>query len=114
MRLLILIFSLSLCVSCASNPDTEAHRLALWNFTYKADIDDELRVYDSISSNFSGDCEDFAYTLRKQIGGDVWYVLLPDGTAHAALVKNNMVYDSLFKRPAEQDKYKGTFLYIMN
>ena len=111
MRLLILIFSLA---GCASNPDYEAHRLALWNFKYKADIDDEWLIYDRIDQPFFGDCEDLSLTLQKQIGGKVWYVLLPDGTAHAALVKNKMVYDSLFKRPVEQDKYKGTFLYIMN
>lgn len=111
---LILIFSLSLCASCASNPDAEAHRLALWNFQYQPDITDEWKVYDRIDQPFFGDCEDFSLSLQKQIGGDVWYVLLPDGTAHAALVKNKMVYDNLFKRPVELDKYKGTFLYIMN
>ena len=113
MRLLILIvFSLIGCVSLSL--DEEAHRLALWNFKYRADIADEWIIYDRIDQPFFGDCEDLSLSLQKQIGGDVWYVLLPDGTAHAALVKNNMVYDSLFNRPVAQDEYKGTFLYIMN
>jgi len=103
-----------LCASCVSNPDAEAHRLALWNFKYRADINDELRVYDSISNNFSGDCEDFAYTLRKQIGGDVWYVLLLDGTAHAALVKDGIVYDNINRRPTGVTDYRGQFIKIMS
>ena len=112
MRLLILIFSLTGCVSLSL--DEEAHRLSLWNFKYKADVDDEWLIYDRIDQPFFGDCEDLSLSLQKQIGGDVWYVLLLDGTAHAALVKNKMVYDSLFKHPVELNEYKGTFLYMMN
>ena len=54
----------------------------------------EYRIYDRIDRPFYGDCEDAAFTLQKQIGGDVWYVLLNNGTAHAALVKNGIVYDN--------------------
>lgn len=49
----------------------EAHRLALWNFSYEKDANDEYRIYDYIDRPFFGDCEDFAFTLQKVIGGDV-------------------------------------------
>ena len=112
MRLLILIvFSLIGCVSLSL--DEEAHRLALWNFKYKADVGDEWLIYDRIDQPFTGDCEDLSLSLQKQIGGDVWYVLLHDGTAHSALVKNGIVYDSLFKHPVKREEYEGSFIFIM-
>lgn len=113
MRLLTLI-AFSLCASCVSNPDAEAHRLALWNFSYQSDIADEWKVYDRIDQPFSGDCEDFSLSLQKQIGGDVWYVILPDGTAHAALVKNDIVYDNINRRPIGVTDYRGQFIKIMS
>ena len=111
---LILIFSLSLCASCSSNPDAEAHRLALWNFYYEADKVDEYRIYNSISNPFYGDCEDFAFTLRRQIGGDVWLIRLEDRSYHAALVKNNLVYDNNSRRPIKRMDYHGRFIRVMN
>lgn len=110
MRLLILIFSLA---GCASSPDYEAHRLALWNFSYVEDVDNEYLIYDSISIPFYGDCEDYAFTLQRAIGGDVWYIEREGRSAHAALVKNGIVYDSLFKHPVNQSAYRGEFLFIM-
>lgn len=103
-----------LCASCVSNPDTEAHRLALWNFSYQPDTSDEWKVYDRIDQPFSGDCEDFALTLQKQIGGEVWYVLLLDGTAHAALVKNDTVYDNISRRPVMIGDYRGQFISVIS
>ena len=110
---LILIFSLALCASCVSNPDAEAHRSALWNFNYEKDIANEYRVYDYIDRPFFGDCEDFSFSLQKVIGGDVWYIDRGEQVAHAALVKNNTVYDSLSKYPIPKAKYNGDFKYIM-
>ena len=110
----LLIFSLSFCVSCVSNPDVEAHRLALWNFNYEKDINNEYRIYDYIDRPFSGDCEDFAFTLQKVIGGDVWYVDKGERLAHAALVKNGIVYDSLSRYPILKSWYNGEFKYIMS
>ena len=112
MKLLIIL--ISLLVGCASNPDTEAHRLALWNFRYEKDIDNEYRIYDSISAPFYGDCEDFAFTLQRQIGGEVYYVLLPDKQAHAVLVVKGICYDNRYKRPLSKKKYRGEFIYIMD
>tara|TARA_R100000541_G_scaffold30953_1_gene39829 strand:- start:1353 stop:1700 length:348 start_codon:yes stop_codon:yes gene_type:complete len=111
---LILIFSLGLCASCSSNPDAEAHRLALWNFHYEADKVDEYRIYDRIDRPFFGDCEDFAFSLQKVIGGDVWYIDQGKAIAHAALVKDNWVYDSIQKRPVSKSRYNGDFKYIMS
>ena len=113
MRLLLTIV-FSLCASCVSNPDAEAHRLMLWNFRYEADKDNEYRIYDRIDRPFYGDCEDAAFTLQKQIGGDVWYVLLNNGTAHAALVKNGIVYDNRKARPTLKSDYDGNFRFIMS
>lgn len=113
MRILtILLFSL--LTACATNPDSEAHRLALWNFTYEKDKANELRIYDSISSPFAGDCEDFAFTLRRQIGGVVWLIRLEDRSYHAALVKNNLVYDNNSRRPIKRMDYHGRFIRVMN
>jgi len=112
MRLLILIvFSLIGCVSLSL--DEEAHRLALWNFSYVEDVDNEYLIYDSISIPFYGDCEDYAFTLQRVIGGDVWHIDREGKSAHAALVKNGIVYDSLFKHPINQSAYRGEFLFIM-
>ena len=110
---LILIFSLSLCASCVSSPDAEAHRLALWNFHYEADKANEWRIYDRIDRTFFGDCEDFSLSLQKVIGGDVWYVHNGGAAAHSALVKNGIVYDSLSRYPIPKGQYKGRFIYIM-
>ena len=112
MRLIILI-TLSLCASCVSNPDAEAHRLALWNFHYEKDIDNEWRVYDRIDIPFMGDCEDYSGTLQRVIGGDIWYVIIPNGIAHAVLVKNGTVYDNMHKQPISRNKYNGDFKHIM-
>jgi hypothetical protein len=111
---LILIFSLALCASCVSNLDAEAHRLALWNFRYEEDKYNEFRIYNSISNPFAGDCEDFAFTLRRQIGGDVWLIKLEDMSYHAALLKNNIVYDNMYRRAVKLDRYHGKFIRIMN
>ena len=110
---LILIFSLSLCASCVSNPDAEAHRLALWNFHYEKDINNEWRVYNRIDRPFMGDCEDYSASLQGAIGGDVWYVIIPNGIAHAVLVKNGIVYDSLSRYPMPKSQYNGDFKHIM-
>lgn len=101
-------------MSCVSNPDAEAHRLALWNFNYEKDIDNEYRIYDYIDRPFFGDCEDFAFTLQKVIGGEVWYIDTGRPVAHAALVKSGLVYDSARKRPISKYRYNGEFKYIMS
>lgn len=87
--------------------------MALWNFTYEADKENEYRIYNSISMPFAGDCEDFAFTLQGIIGGDVWYVTRKGRQAHAVLVKDGLVYDSLSKHKVKKEFYQGEFIYIM-
>lgn len=96
-----------------SNPDAEAHRLMLWNFRYEADKNNEYRIYNRIDRPFYGDCEDAAFTLQKVIGGDVWYIDTGKPIAHAALVKNGIVYDSLSRYPIPKGQYRGRFIYMM-
>ena len=110
---LILVTLLSLCSSCASNPDAQAHRLALWNFTYEADEENEYRIYNSISVPFTGDCEDYAFTLQGVVGGSVWYVARGGRQAHAVLVKDGLVYDSLSRYVVKKELYQGEFIFIM-
>ena len=62
---------------------------------------------------FAGDCEDFAFTLQGIIGGDVWYVTREGRQAHAVLVKDGLVYDSLSKHKVKKEFYQGEFIYIM-
>lgn len=111
MRLLILIaFSLTGCVSLSL--DEEAHRLAQWNFTYDESISSEHIIYDSIDKPFSGDCDVYAFTLQRVIGGEVWFIMLDDYEYpyHAALVKDGMVYDNINKRPVDKSDYRGQFV----
>jgi hypothetical protein len=96
-----------------ASKEEAAHRLAYSNFIYESDIADERRIYQRIDKPFRGDCEDFAFTLKIQIGGDVWYVLLPDGQAHAVLVIGDKCYCNRYRRPMPQSRYQGEFLFIM-
>lgn len=109
MRLILLITSI-LIASCVSNPDAETHRLALWNFRYEADKTNEYRIYNSISTPFYGDCEDFAFTLARQIGGSVWVIRLEDMSYHAALLKDGFIYDNMHRKPIKKDRYRGRFV----
>lgn len=60
-----------------------------------------------------GDCEDYAFTKQREIGGDVWHVVLPDGRHHAALVRDGFVYDNLHKSPVKLSSYQASWLFIM-
>lgn len=114
MRKLIII-SLALLSGCTTmTPDQKAMWQASANFVYVADVADEWRVYDRIDQPFEGDCEDYALTLQKQIGGKVWYVNHHDRGAHAVLVKNNVTYDFLAGRSMHRDSYPGEFVFVMN
>ena len=62
---------------------------------------------------FAGDCEDFAFTLQRVIGGNVWYVKREGRESHAVLVKNGLVYDSLSKYRTKKEEYQGDFVFIM-
>jgi len=111
----LFIISLALLSGCTTmTPDQKAMWQASANFTYVADIADEWRIYDRIDQPFEGDCEDYALTLQKQIGGDVWYVVHNTLGAHAVLVKNQITYDFLARRSMDIEVYPGEFIYVMN
>jgi hypothetical protein len=113
----LFIISLLLLTGCSVMTTEQS---AMWqatnNFTYKGELPgkDEWITYDSINEPFTGDCEDYALTLQKQIGGDVWYVVLPGKRAHAVLAKNGIAYDFRFKRSIKVESYPGRFSHIMN
>jgi hypothetical protein len=109
---LTLLLSLTACTS----PDNKAFLLASKNFTYVSDGDtDSWQRFDSVSSKFSDDCEDFAFTLQAQIGGTVWLVKLYDEEYpwHAVLVKNDKAYDSYYKRIIPVKWYRAEFISVM-
>jgi hypothetical protein len=87
--------------------DLKAYRIALHNFTYVADYFDEWTCFDRIDEPFCGDCEDLAFTLQKQIGGDVWLVRY-EGHDHAVLVKNGYVFDQF--GAVKRKHYRGEFI----
>ncbi|MGE6419573.1 hypothetical protein ACQKDY_17725 [Alteromonas macleodii] len=90
-----------------------AYYEALSNFTYIDDVADEHKAFTRIDSEFQGDCEDFAFTLQLQIGGEVWAFTHNDNVNHAALVLNGVVYDSLRKHPIPVNAYQKHPLYKM-
>lgn len=98
-------------------PYIQQYETALSNFEYVQDIN-QFRVLDrwhrsyDIRKHFRGDCEDFAFTLQYEIGGQVWYVILPRkvDNKHAVLVKDNWVYDNLHKHPVKLENYNGDFV----
>ena len=110
----LFIISLVLLSGCTTmTPDQKAMWQASANFVCVADVADERRVYDRIDQPFEGDCEDYALTLQKQIGGKVWYVVRKEG-AHAVLVKDQITYDFLARRSMDIEVYPGEFIYVMN
>lgn len=92
--------------------EEHAYALALKNFKYVRDQFNELKIGDDINKPFSGDCEDFAFTLRRAIGGEVYRVRVRQGW-HAVLVKDQFVYCNMRKRRIKQHRYPGTFYDIM-
>jgi len=97
-----------------NNSDAEkAYYEALSNFTYVDDVEDEHKAFTRIDKPFYGDCEDFAFTLQLQIGGEVWAFTHNDNVNHAALVLNGVVYDSLRQHPVSINDYPKHKLYKM-
>jgi hypothetical protein len=108
----MLIFGVLISGCAIHSPDEILYYKARSNFRYEADIANEYRVYASIDSPFYGDCEDFAFTLQRQIGGDVYFVMLHKKYPHAVLVKDGVAYDMKFK--IGKDFYPGTFYSILH
>ncbi|QDP55688.1 MAG: hypothetical protein Tp138OMZ00d2C19078241_20 [Prokaryotic dsDNA virus sp.] len=106
------LIAIAILITGCATPQQSAHREALWNFKYVPDVENELRVYDRIDQPFEGDCEDFAFTLQRQIGGDVWYIVRAEG-AHAALDVDGIIYDNMSKHPIPRVSYPGVFVTIL-
>lgn len=107
------------CTSSEYYRVESACKQAVRNFTYVPDIANEYKIYDRIDRPFSGDCEDFAFTLQRQIGGDVYYTFVPRETdkgikliAHAVLVLNERVYDMEGVSIAINN-FNGQLLFVM-
>ena len=114
MKILLITIMLVLLTGC-NTTETTVYKTAMTNFVYESDIADERRIYNTVDETFYGDCEDFAFTLQKQIGGEVWYVVLNDRTkfsAHAVLVKDGVTYDYLY-RSSWKENYPARFLWVM-
>ena len=112
MKLLIAVIAALLLSGCQASKDYSIYNQAKHNFIYESDKDDELRLYNRIDRKFKGDCEDFAFTLQKQIGGEVWKVILTDESMypwHAVLVKDGFVYDYLYEK-SRVDDYPAKFI----
>lgn len=95
--------------------DRATHFVALRHFEYEAEPqgEDKAQRFKSIKITFTGDCEDYAFTLQRLIGGTVFSVLLKNGTRHAVLVKDNMVFDNINQHPVPVETYHlfyGRFL----
>ena len=63
-------------------------------FVYKADEEDIWTVLADHGVVY-GDCEDYALTLQKQVGGQLWYVKARDQQAHMILCLHNQCADNL-------------------
>lgn len=114
-KLLTALAFVSLASGCASlPPEAAAHRTALSNFTYIPDPkSDPWLAFTRIDRPFFGDCEDFAFTLQRAVGGVVFYVYTPEGTPHAVLVKGGFVFDNQHPHPVAFDYYPGKFSHRM-
>lgn len=97
---------------CAAAPHQQELDALHARFTYRADIADEHCIAPP-GRRFVGDCEDFAYTLQGEIGGEVWHVVLPDGRHHAVVKRDGWVYDNLHKRPVKSGIYPARWLRLM-
>ena len=105
---LILILSI-LMSGCTSIPHFDKWHETRNNFRYIEDIEGEILAYDRIDREFLGDCDDFAATLKKQIGGNMFAVKY-QGYWHAVLVKDGFVYDNAMKTPVAVEAYEGEFV----
>lgn len=108
----LLLMTLVVTSGCANMQHRQDYREAKRNFVYEADVANEIRVYDSIATPFYGDCEDFAFTLQRVIGGSVYHVTASN-IHHAILIKDGIVYDSAADAPYRITYFRGYVLAEM-
>lgn len=92
--------------------EEEAFYAALGNFTYKLEPygEDKHLRYTHHDKPFTGDCEDFAFTLQSALGGEVWVVEHKGDIKHAVLLANGVVYDNFYQMPIPRNEYPTEFL----
>lgn len=97
-----LIISAVLAIGgCASNGDFAAYNKLVSGFTYSYNdapgttvAEQKVNVQVDPEIQLTGDCDDFAFTLKSRIGGEVWYTFVDD-VPHAVLVKDGIAFDYL-------------------
>lgn len=115
----LVLFLVCLCsVGCTSFKYQSEHFQSLSNFTYKTDLElhgtpDKWVTYESPYTPFTGDCEDYSFTLQNAIGGQVWHVIHPKWKHHAVLVLEGVVYDNTTKYPSTLGSYDAVFVREM-
>lgn len=104
MSKIIFLITILLSVSisgCASNSDFAAYNELLNNFTYKSTnlpgetvATQKVNIQKGVNKKLIGDCDDFAFTLKSRVGGEVWYTFV-GSVPHAVLVKDGIAFDYL-------------------
>ena len=115
---IVCIIFASGCVSVSGDRDSEVFWNAKKNFHYVTDSvqygkSDKWVRFPSVEKRFNGDCEDFAFTMQAQIGGDVWHVIIPSGEHHAILLKGGVIYDNMMPYPVLKSDYSAQWLRVM-
>ena len=114
--LILVLLITATSAGCAStNGDNFIYKKARRNFIYKRETTspEQHLIYTSVHSRFTGDCEDFAFTLQRQIGGIVWHVVLNKTKQHhAVLVKDGVAYGNKYS-PMSLDLYPARFVFVM-
>lgn len=87
MKKLLFVCLVSILSGCVFGPNSvmDAKRSLDNRFTYLADRGDQWSEM-ATSGPVTGDCEDYAITLQKEVGGTMWIAYpLTGGDAHAFL-----------------------------
>lgn len=92
--------------------EEEVFYTALENFTYQLEPtgEDTYLQYTHYDNPFIGDCEDFAFTLQRELGGQVWAVEHDGPIKHAVLIKDGIVYDNFHQQPIRVSEYPTEFI----
>ena len=97
--------------------DTKTFRVAKKNFHWRYEEIDKWSRVDTIYVDWWGDCEDFNFPFRVEIGGTVIKVqMLENGAYHAVLLKDEYVFDYEREWPIPAHTYQkhyGRFVEVM-
>ncbi len=104
-----ILLALSILLTGCAAPNWHEWKEARNNFIYVEDEVDEWLVYDRIDEPFMGDCEDMAFTLQRQIGGEVMKAYYKN-MSHAVLIKDGYIYDNILPQPVRAEVYDGVIV----